>query len=252
MLNKALLASALSLCLVGNALAQDEESEATGSWEISADLAVTSDYVFRGVSQSQEDPALQAGLNFDHETGFYLGLWGSSVDFTPDDTLAVDEDGANVEIDAFIGYGFDFAEDWSGDVQVVHYLYPGSNAGFDYDYSEFLGAVSFKEYVTATIGYSNDVFNSDEDGVYLGLSGNYELPWGGLSLTGEVGTYDIDKGNDDGSDFSYSHWGLGVSKSWGPVTTSLNWADTDNDGENFYGDIADARVYFTVEISTGL
>ncbi len=251
MLKNTLLASALSLLLVGNVWAQDEEAEASGPWEISADVALTSDYVFRGTSQSQEEAALQAGLNFDHESGFYTGIWGSSVDFTPDSTLPADEDGANVEIDAFIGYGFDIATDWTGDVQLVRYIYPGTEAGIDYDYNELIGAVSYKELITATVGWSNDVFATREDGLYLGLNGSYELPWWGLSLTGELGTYDIDK-LDDGSDFNYVHYGVGVSKGFGLFTTSLNWANTDDDGQNYYGEIADSRVFLTIEMSTGL
>jgi len=253
MLKKSLLASALSLLLVGNVFAQDEAAadESTGAWEISADFALTSDYVFRGVSQSQEEAAIQAGLNFEHESGFYTGIWGSSVDFTADSTLPEDEDGADVEVDAFVGYGFDIAEDWGGDVQLVRYFYPGSNPGVDYDYNELIGALSYKELITATIGWSNDVFATREDGLYLGLNGSYELPWWGLSLTGEIGTYDIDK-LDGGDDFNYMHYGLGVSRAFGPVTASLNWANTDDDGQDFYGEIADSRVFLTLEMSTGL
>ena len=253
MLKKSLLASALALLLVGNVFAQDEEAaEATGPWEITADVTLTSDYVFRGVSQSQEEAALQAGLNFNHESGFYTGIWGSSIDFTSDSTLPEDEDGANVEIDAFVGYGFNIADDWAGDVQVVRYTYPGSNRGFDYDYSEFIGSVTYHEMITASLGWSNDVFATREDGLWLSLSATHELPWWGLSINGEIGTYDVSKYNDDGSDLTYMHYGLGFSKELGPVTAALGWANTDNDGQDFYGEIADSRVYLSFAMSTGL
>jgi uncharacterized protein (TIGR02001 family) len=256
MLKKSLLASALALLLAGNVFAQDEEAaaeEATGPWEISLDAALTSDYVFRGVSQSQEEAALQAGLNFDHESGFYTGIWGSSIDFTADSTPPADEDGANVEIDLFVGYGFELAEDWAADVQLVRYIYPGTNNDIDYDYNEFIGAVTYNDFITASIGYSNDVFNSSETGLWLGLSATHELPWWGLSVSGDIGTYDIAEGNDDGSDFNYLHYGLSFSKSFGELfTATLGWANTDDDGQDYYGEIADSRVYLTVEMSTGL
>ncbi len=256
MLKKSLLASALALLLAGNVFAQEEEAaaeEATGPWEISLDAAITSDYVFRGVSQSQEEAALQAGLNFDHESGFYAGIWGSSIDFTADSTLPADEDGANVEVDVFFGYGFDIAEDWAGDVQVVRYIYPGTDNDIDYDYNEFIGAVTYNDFITASIGYSSDVFNSNETGIWLGLSASHELPWWGLSIGGDIGTYDISAGNDDGSDFTYMHYGVSLSKSFGELfTATVGWTDTDNDGDVYYGEIGDPRVYVTLEMSTGL
>jgi uncharacterized protein (TIGR02001 family) len=263
MLKKSLLASALALLLAGNVFAQDEAAdeavaedaaaeEATGPWDITASVAITSDYVFRGVSQSQEEAALQAGLNVEHESGFYGGIWGSSVDFTADGTLPADEDGANAEIDVYFGYGFDFSDNWAGDVQVVRYIYPGTEDGVHYDYNEFIGAVTWNELITATVGYSVDVFNTEEDGIWVGLSASHELPWWGLSVSGEVGNYDISEGNDDGSDFSYMNYGLGLSKSFGAFTATLGWSDTDDDGRDYYGDIADSRFYFTLEMSTGL
>ena len=253
MFKKSLLASALALLLAGNVFAQDEESEeATGPWEISADVALTSDYVFRGVSQSQEEAALQAGLNFGHESGFYTGIWGSSIDFTADSTPPADEDGANVEIDIFVGYGFDIAEDWGADVQLIRYIYPGTNNDIDYDYNEFIGSVTYNEMITASLGWSNDVFATSEDGLWLGLSASHDLPWWGLSVNGDVGVYFVDKFDLDGTDFDYMHYGLGVSKGFGPVTASLGWANTDNDGQNRFPEIADSRVYLTIEMSTGL
>lgn len=253
MLKKSLLVSALTLCLAGNVWAQDEESaESTGPWEISADVALTSDYVFRGVSQSQESAALQAGLNFEHETGFYAGIWGSSVDFTDQATLPADEDGANVEIDAFIGYGFDINDQWTGDVQLQRYFYPGANSGIDYDYNELIGSVSYNEMITASVGYSNDVFATRETGIWFGLEGSYGLPWWELSLTGEIGRYDMNGLNDDGSDLTYVHYGLGFARDFGPVSTSLKWTNTDDDGQAYFGETGDSRVFLTVEMSTGL
>jgi uncharacterized protein (TIGR02001 family) len=251
MLKKSLLASALTLLLAGNVVAQEEE-ESSGPWDISVDVALTSDYIFRGVSQSQEEAAVQAGLNFEHESGFYTGIWGSSVDFTPDGTAPADEDGANVEIDAFVGYGFDIAEGWAGDVQLVRYFYPGTETGVDYDYNELIGSVTWNEMITASLGYSNDVFATREDGLWLGLSATHELPWWGLSVGGEIGSYDIDRLNEDGSDLNYMHWGVNFSRAFGPVSATLGWANTDDDGQDYYGEIADSRVYLTLEMSTGL
>ena len=75
---------------------------------------LVSDYDFRGVTQTLEDPALQLGLNYAHDSGFYAGLWGSNVDFGPGKP--------DVEVDAFVGFaGGDAAETFGYDVGIVYY-----------------------------------------------------------------------------------------------------------------------------------
>jgi len=258
---KSLFALALLAALPFAASAQDEESESSGPFTFSASATLTSDYVFRGISQSQEDWALQGELAFEHESGFYGGIWGSSVDFIPDDASYLDEDGANLELDLYVGYSWDLADKWVGDVQVVRYVYPGTNEGVDYDYAELIGSVSYDEMITATIGYSNDVYNLDDDGIYFGLSGSYDLPWWDLSLDGEVGHYSIGSGEalyDEHGDFigaddlNYMHYSIGLSKEFGQVSTSLTWSDTDDNATDYYGEIADPRLFFSVTLATDL
>ncbi|MBL0029710.1 MAG: hypothetical protein IPO95_11865 [Rhodanobacteraceae bacterium] len=258
---KSLFALALLAALPFAASAQDEESESSGPFTFSASATLTSDYVFRGISQSQEDWALQGELAFEHESGFYGGIWGSSVDFIPDDASYLDEDGANLELDLYVGYSWDLADKWVGDVQVVRYVYPGTNEGVDYDYAELIGSVSYDEMITATIGYSNDVYNLDDDGIYFGLSGSYGLPWWDLSLDGEVGHYSIGSGEalyDEHGDFigaddlNYMHYSIGLSKEFGQVSTSLTWSDTDDNATDYYGEIADPRLFFSVTLATDL
>jgi uncharacterized protein (TIGR02001 family) len=259
---KSLFALALLAALPFAASAQDEEADdSAGPWSFSASATLTSDYVWRGVSQSQEDFALQGELAFEHESGFFGGIWGSSVDFIPDDADWMDEDGANVEIDAYVGYAFELAEKWSADVQVLRYMYPGANEGINYDYNELTGSVTYDDMITATVGYSNDVFNLDDDGFYFGLSGSYGLPWWDLSLDGEVGHFSIGSGwpmlDDDGEviavhDLEYMHYSLGLSREFGPVSASVTWADSDDDADAFWGETADPRLFFTVTLSTDL
>lgn len=252
MLKKSLFALALLSALPFVASAQDEEGgESTGPFTFAASATLASDYVWRGVSQSQEDFALQGDLTFEHESGIYGGVWGSSVDFTPEDIDFLDEDDAKLEVDAYIGYAWDFNDSLAGDVQIVRYMYPGTNDGYDYDYAELIGSLTFSEMITATVGYSNDVFATEEDGIYFGLSGSYGLPWWDLSLDGEVGHYTLDNFTDDG-DLKYMHYSLGVSKEFGPASVSLAWASSDDDGVDFYGEIADPRVFATVTIATDL
>src|SRR5690606_33369272 len=95
------------------AFAQEEESPF--SWEVTA----VSDYVWRGVSQSDEEPTLQAGFTYTSPSGFSAGVWGSGVDFGPGDP--------NAEVDGFIGYNTDFSVSVNFDVMINRYTYPGAS-----------------------------------------------------------------------------------------------------------------------------
>jgi uncharacterized protein (TIGR02001 family) len=220
----------------GAALAQDSESPWSGT------VAVVSDYAFRGVSQSDEDPALQASVTYTDESGFYAGVWASTVDFDPSGTSPADEIGADVEVDLYVGYGWSFTDDWAGDVSVVYYLYPGTENDIDLDYLELIAKLTYRDLLTASVGYSNDVFNSGQDGTWFNLSGNWELPHEFL-LHGGVGLYDFD-GAVFGSDApnEYFEWAIGVSRDVGPVTLDVTYVDTDDDGEDLFGDYAGSRV----------
>jgi hypothetical protein len=122
----------------------------------SGTVTVTSDYVFRGLSQTDEGVALQGELRYDHASGFYAGLWASNVDFGP--SLS------GTEVDTFIGYAMPLNE----------------SVGFDF----------LNERFSATLGYSSDVFASGDNGIYLGVGGAYPLTEK-LSLTGGLGRYSL-------------------------------------------------------------
>ncbi|GER07489.1 hypothetical protein JCM17843_17990 [Kordiimonadales bacterium JCM 17843] len=111
-------------------LAQSEDE--TPFFTFSGNAALVSDYRFRGVSLSDEDIAIQGGFTVDTEPGFYLGVWGSSIESF---------NGSETEVDVNFGYG----TSWEGfdlSAGVTAYLFPG---GTDTDYVELIspwGAVS--------------------------------------------------------------------------------------------------------------
>jgi uncharacterized protein (TIGR02001 family) len=227
--NKLSLALALALfALPMAAYAQDEaadegdtgamaEEESNFSWN----LAVTSDYVFRGISQTDRKPALQGGLDYSFgDSGFYAGVWGSNVDFgegTPD-----------IELDTYVGWNADVGESTNLDIQLVRYNYFGEDEDtFGHiDYNEVIGAVTWKEMITLTGAYTNDYANSDESSWYVGLGGEWEVA-DSFTFSASVGRTEFE--DSDG----YSDWSLGVSRQFGPVNAALNYYDTnvDFDGE---------------------
>ncbi|UXI69140.1 TorF family putative porin [Tahibacter amnicola] len=232
----ALWVAIAGIALAGTAAAQEESSS---PHKFAFTAAITSDYVFRGVSQNQEDPAIQGGVTYSHESGFYAGVWGSAVDFTPDN--ADYDDGADMEVDTFIGYNWGINEDWKLDLQFIRYNYPGTEDGYDYDYNELLTKIIFKENYSLLVGYSNDVFATDETGIYYGLSGSWELPHEFI-LSATLGHYDLD----DSYDHSYTETVLGVKRTWGHFTVALSYSDTSGGGEDIFGKLADDRVILTL------
>ncbi len=108
------------------------------SAEITGNVSLTSDYKFRGISQSDESPAIQGGLDYAHDSGFYVGTWASSVDF---DTNGAGYDGS-LELDVYAGFGNTIGDsDFGYDVGVMYYAYPGDD-GAEGDYFEFYGGLS--------------------------------------------------------------------------------------------------------------
>src|SRR5262249_26890266 len=115
----------------GSALA--DEPFGPGFGTISANVGAVTDYRFRGISQSDEGPAIQGGVDYVHDSGIYLGTWASSIDFN-------DGDEANEEVDLYGG--------WSGDVGgstltvgAAYYWYPGADSDLNYNYYELLAKV---------------------------------------------------------------------------------------------------------------
>ncbi len=120
---------ATTACLATPALAQDDDGIGV---ELSANVAIVSEYKFRGVALSDGDIAVQGGVDVALPAGFYIGTWASSLD---EDTVGY----GSTELDIYGGWGAEFGN-VSTDVGVIVYIYPNAGAG-DFDYVEFYGSV---------------------------------------------------------------------------------------------------------------
>ena len=85
--------------------------------QLTGNVSLTSDYVWRGSSQTREKPAVQAGVKYAHDSGFYASAWGSNVKFKPDNN-------ASSEFDIALGWSGKLAEDWALDAYYLRYQYP--------------------------------------------------------------------------------------------------------------------------------
>lgn len=105
--------------------------------EVSGNVSLGTDYVYRGISQTSENPAVQGGFDIESDGGLYAGIWGSNVDF----------DGS-IELDLYVGYGGSLSETVSYDVGVLRYEYPddeqagASESSFNEVYASFNGRVN--------------------------------------------------------------------------------------------------------------
>ncbi len=190
--------------------------------EVSGAVTVTNDYRFRGVSQTAADPALQANIDWNHESGFFVGAWGSNVDF--------DEPGYNgpdVEIDLYAGYYGEINDDTSYDLTLYRYNYPGDS---ELDYLEVSAGIDFNGF-RAAYWFTNDYGGSDQDLHYTEINYGWEFVenW---SLDLHYG-YNFGDAIDDGEGFdSYSDYSIGVSTEVAGFGMSIAYLDTDIDGAN--------------------
>ena len=163
---------------------------------VSANVAFTSDYVWRGMTQS-DGPAIQGGFDFEAEGGFYAGIWGSNVNFN---------DGAGSELDYYFGYGFEVGN-VGIDLGYVAFDYPQNNTGLDFEeiviglsmgdlgLTFALGQDSAPDYTEISYAFGDVSLSYGE---YDDYGNNF-----GISYDFECGTYDCGIGYSDFSDNGY-------------------------------------------------
>ena len=236
-----------SLFAAAPAMAQEEDSAVT----FSGNVAVVTDYRFRGYSLTDGDPALQGGIDAALPAGFYVGTWGS--------TITGGSAFGEMELDVYGGWGGEFGA-VAVDVGVLYYIYPTGD--FDGEDEDFDGVDTdfFETYAslagtvgpaTVTVGAAytfeqNAVGNGDEDNIYLYTDLSAGVPNTPVSLTAHLGYND--------GPFSYTKangkvwdWGVGASYA---VTESLslgvNYVDV---GGAKIEDFSDGGLFFTLGYS---
>lgn len=203
----------------------DDAGAAASPWTGSATLA--SDYLFRGLSQTDAKPALQAGLEYDFASGLYAGFWGSSISWLSDASTSAARISSNVELDFYAGYRNKFSDDGGYDVGLYTYYYPGTYPrGFTRaNTTEAYGALSYK---FVTLKYSHTLtnafgFSDTKNSGYLDLSANYEFAPAWI-LNAHAGHQRID----GIGAASYSDYKLGVTRNFDKgFSIALAYFDTD-------------------------
>lgn len=235
------LALAALMSATGIFPAYAEEAEAPAPiHSFSGTLTFVSDYVFRGITQNNEHPAVQGSFDYEHISGLYAGIWGSSVDF---------QDGGitSTEIDIYGGYRFPVGT-VNLDAGLNGVIYPGSSQNVDhYNYIE--GKISAeKDFgfadLTAQLAYSPEYFARSGPETYIGLNGTVPLASSGFDFLASIGHQWID----DEATFGvpdYMDWSAGLGYSWQGFDFALKYTDT-NLSKTECADGCEGRAVFSI------
>ncbi len=211
--------------------------------EVSATLGLFSDYDFRGVSQTEGDPAVQGSIDYAGSL-FYIGAWASNVDFGSIDggegeSIKID---GNIELDVYVGLAQEYENSWRWDVGGVWYIYPGSqNSDNEIETPDYLeiyagggwGPVDIKYW------YSPDLYDSGETASYFEVNAGFDLPWElgiGLHAGYNFGDYfdvlsDVSDEFGNGDDADYIDYSLALTRSFGHFDFEVKYVATDADGD---------------------
>jgi uncharacterized protein (TIGR02001 family) len=245
-------AGAFALALSGQALAADlpvkaKAAPATPDWDIAFGGGVMSDYIFRGITQSNHGAAGTAYFE-PHYKDFYVGIAGTSIDFPAGGTFALNSPSA--EVDLYGGWRPTVGK-WSFDFGYIYYLYPNSvpagppNFGYTSDFGEFYAKATYAFTDAFSVGgaiyYTPNILNYHGDAEYYEINAKYVLPssyfpkdWGAY-ISGAYGHWHVASGTQPTVNGvlaafpipSYSTWNAGVAFTYKVFTLDLRYSDTD-------------------------
>lgn len=183
---------------------------------INANVSFVTNYIFRGISQTRNLPAIQGGLTYNSPYNLYLNMWGSNAKFAGTDI--------NIEIDGIIGYANTYGDHVAYDINVARYFFPGAPEAA-YNELNTLLQVYFLQF---GISYSANVYNVKKSGTYFLGGINYDIPakylfgFCNVNFKALFGHYNlpIEAGN------TYNDYLVGLTKTFDHYTFGVNWTST--------------------------
>jgi uncharacterized protein (TIGR02001 family) len=220
------------------------EEEASSEHSVSYNVGLFSEYIFRGYSQTHNDPALQGGVDYEHSSGLYLGLWASNISWLRD--AGSSDSGHSLEVDVYGGYAGEIGDTGIGyDVGFLQYWYPGemSSTVAAANTFELYAGLSYKDLsVTYYEVMSKDAWtwgdtaaggaDDDAKGSFY-LSVDYEHDVGQyLNISGLTANIHAGHQNFAGAannDYSYTDWLVGIDKEVLGLNAGLQFITTNID-----------------------
>lgn len=203
--------------------------------ELSANVSVTNNYIWRGLTQTTNDAAVQGGIDYAHESGFYAGTWASNVNYGADDVYSY-------EHDLYFGFSGE-AGDFTYDVGYLYYNYDDEA---DFDFGEVYGSIGYGGF-SATLSLlantEHDETMAVDDGTierdygfgsasYISL--DYAMPVAsGAELGLHVGYHQGDFAEDfNGVPDGYADWAISIAKDG--FSFAVTGTDLDDSGADAY------------------
>ena len=144
---------------------------------LSGNVALTTDYVWRGMTQNAGDPSISGGFDLEDDSGFYIGAWAANV-------LSSDDDGftGSLELDGYLGYVGSFNENAGYDIGYIAYTYPGVDS---WDFEEaYISFDFYGAYILYAAG-EGDAKNYGEIGYSVDAGpGSFSISYGDYEDTG--------------------------------------------------------------------
>ncbi|MDX2275899.1 MAG: TorF family putative porin [Hyphomonadaceae bacterium] len=233
--------------IIGVAMLASAAMSGAANAEVSGNIALVSDYVFRGVSLSDESPAVQGGFDWSSaDEMFYAGVWGSSL-------------AEGSELDVYGGWT-PTTGPVSWDIGLVGYFYPGADDdGAEFDYFEGLVAGSINPMDALTLGaavhYTPENYGETGEAIYLEANAGYSFT-DQFSVSGAFGNQSVDDVDGPGGanvEDDYSTWNVGGTYALHGFTLDLRYSDTDIDDSDAIAvagyastEASDGRVTFSI------
>ena len=216
-------------------------------------VALTNDYKFYGFSQSNEGFAVSGGFDVSHESGVYLGVWASSIDFALDAahhlnaTPGTFEDPATIELDVYGGYAGALSNGLTYDLGMVRYGYPNQNndiaVGGDLDYWEGYAKFGYgfggdyNPTLSGGINISPDWFGETGTSIYPNAKLAITLP-GAFGLYSKLGYLEVDDIN-----YDYVHYQVGVTKDFAGLSFDFSYAGAEDECDGGTGDFCEGFIF---------
>jgi uncharacterized protein (TIGR02001 family) len=228
LLNSLILAA---LAVPGVAMAEDSP--------FSGNVSLTTDYLYRGVTQTDHRGAIQGGFDYANPNGVYAGVWGSNISWLQDGGSYTA--GASLELDTYAGYRNSFAEDFSYDVGFLRYNYsgelvPGTPTAST---NEIYGLIGWK-WITAKYSYSlGNLFGyaQSSGSGYFDLTGTYTLEGPAVDLSAHYGKQNVagEVAGVSNDQYSYADYNVKAAKALGSYTWAFMISKTNVDGDSARG-----------------
>jgi len=217
--------ASLAALVLSAAAARAEEPSLTAS------VTLTTDYRFRGQSQTEREAAVQGAVDYTHPSGFFAGLWASNVDFD-------DQQQTPVEVDLTAGFSCPLSDEITASLLLTYYWYPGAGSDADYDYAGLGASIAYGPFsLVADVNVSADF--ADEPGTAIGLAAAVQAPlsflgadW--LTASAQFGRQWIGDNDAYGAP-DWNFYEIGLTASWDVFSLDARYTGTDLNRSECFG-----------------